>query len=296
MDTTNDGDVSCTETGPTHWKCPRCTFIVPVKFMRCTMCLEKQPRKKTFTPPLQQKEKGDTPPKTRKKRGNKTRREKRLREFNVQTEKEGVDCKRSKCYQHGRDRKMVDEHLNHLKKYLKPTKKRGDYTVHDVRRGLLMMVKGLGVREVEAETGVPDTSLRRNFCKCLGFHHRKGIKVSRSRWVNIEKKIANFELTKWGGSCRALLPDEEELIVCACEFAAKMCFPWSPLEVIRLAWNMMLKIKPGCPCPSRGWLRGFEKRWKDRLQKCKTSSIDPARAKQAREVVRDKVYENFIGN
>ena len=56
----------------------------------------------------------------------------------------------------------------------------------------------------------------------------------------------------------------------------------------------MRKLNPGCPCPGKGWLRGFEKRWKARLQKCKTSSIDPARAKATTEKVLDEGFKKYV--
>ena len=48
----------------------------------------------------------------------------------------------------------------------------------------------------------------------------------------METKIAGYQMSQWGGHLtgRALLPDEEELIVAACEFAAKLAFPWSPTD------------------------------------------------------------------
>ena len=102
-------------------------------------------------------------------------------------------------------------------------------------------------------------------------------------------------MSSWGGNSRRfLLPDEEELIVAACELAAKCCFPWTPDEVTRLAWSMMRKVNPGCAGPGKGWLRGFEKRWKARLQKCKTSSIDPARARAATEKVLNEGFKKYV--
>ena len=158
------------------------------------------------------------------------------------------------------------------------------------------MVKGQSAHSAERDTGVPHQSLRRNFAKCLGFNHSKYVNISPLRWPEMEKKIARYQIPHWGGSIagRLLLPDEEELIVATCELAAKMCFPWSPTEVTRLAWAMMLKLNPGCPCPGKGWLRGFESRWKRRLHKCKISSIDPARAKQANEQTMNECYEKYL--
>jgi len=72
-----------------------------------------------------------------------------------------------------------------------------------------------------------------------------------------------------------------------------MCFPWAPWEVTRLAWTMMQKLEPGCPCSTRSWLRCFEKRWAHHLQKCKTSSIDPKRAAQTTSEVWDTVFVKF---
>ena len=109
----------------------------------------------------------------------------------------------------------------------------------------------------------------------------------------LEKKIMQYQFASWGGHAKVLTNDEEELIVCAMEYAAKMCFPWSVTELIRLAWTMMKKLDPKHSCPTRSWVRGFEKRWRERLIKCKTSSIDPARASQANSYVRDAVFEKF---
>ena len=282
------------------WKCPDCTLLVPSKFYRCTVCLCRKPRRSnaaSFTPPMPETNEETTPESPKKsgkraKKKSKNNKRKAKRKVNFQEGKNS--SKKSKCYQKERISARVDKHLNSLKKSNKHKfKKRGDYDVHDVRRGLMVMLRGFSAHEAAKDVGVPVTSLRRNWTKCVGSVHRKG-KVSKAQWEVIEKKIANYDLQKWGGKCRKLLPDEEELIVCACEFAAKMCFPWSPLEVTRLGWNMMQKIKPGCPCPSRGWLRSFEKRWKARLAKCKSGSIDPARARAATPEVRDQVFENFV--
>ena len=157
------------------------------------------------------------------------------------------------------------------------------------------MVKGASAHSAERDTGVPHQSLRRNFEKCLGFSHSKFIKICPLRWPAMEETISRYEIPAWGGGKgRLLLPDEEQLIVATCELAAKMCFPWSPTEVTRLAWSMMKKVDPGCPCPGRGWLRGFEARWKTRLHKCKTSSIDPARARQANERVMNECFDKYV--
>ena len=163
-----------------------------------------------------------------------------------------------------------------------------------MRRGLWMLVKGASALQTQCDTGIPATSLKRNFYKCLGFHYSAHMKIHSQRWSTLESKIAQYTLQSWGGSFTHLLKDEEELIVSACEFAAQSCFPWSPFETTRLAWTMMQKLRPGCPSPGRGWLRGFEKRWAHRLQKCKTSSIDPCRARAASKKVRDEVFDKYV--
>ena len=51
----------------THWECPKCTLLCPVKFHRCTMCLYRRPRaKKPITPTLETGEERITPETQRK--------------------------------------------------------------------------------------------------------------------------------------------------------------------------------------------------------------------------------------
>ena len=123
----------------------------------------------------------------------------------------------------------VKERVNRemAKKNKPATRKRGEYNVYDVRRGMWLMVKGMSAHRAERDAGVPHQSLRHNFLKCLGFNHSKHIKICKLHWPAMEEKIAGYQLGQWGGHVdgRRLLPDEEELIVAACEFAAKLCFP-----------------------------------------------------------------------
>lgn len=276
----------------THWECPKCTMLCPVKHMRCTMCLFRQPRQKSFTPEIVEGNQNCTPEiqKPAKKRKKKSQRHLFKKQQQRSTAKEksvGVVLNT-----HERDRQRVNKAMETNKI---PSKKRGEYSIQDMRRALWCMVKGASAWQVWKEVGIPVNSLRRNFFKCLGFKPSKHHRIDKKRWAAIETKIARYEFAKWGGADKKrLLPDEEELIVSACEFAAQNCFPWSPYEITRLAWSMMKKMKKDCPCPGRGWLRGFEKRWANRLQKCKTSSIDPVRAKQATTKVRDEVYNKFV--
>ena len=243
-----------------------------------------------LTPEFSQKDDDNTPPVPSKK-GKKSKR--KIKKKSTKKNLQGAMLSGTK-----RERERVEKSMEKNQERLKKkrnTKKRGDYDVYDVRRGLWMMVKGSSARQAEKDTNVPERSLRRNFVKCLGFNHSKHSRISRTRRDVIEKKIANYELQSWGGAYKkVLLKDEEELIVCAAEFASKHCFPWSPHETTKLAWTMMRKIDPDAECPGRGWLRGFEKRWQHRLQRCKTSSIDPIRAKQATAEVRDEIYRKYV--
>ena len=277
-----------------QWECPKCTLLVTIKLLRCTLCDTRKPRSICATPDVDLTGETQTPEIQTKKAKFKGKR-KKLWEKPKQTNTKAPRITSLNSLT-ARTKERVNKKLAEKEKAkkLETKKKRGDYSIHDMRRGLWLMVKGASAHAVSRDVDIPHTSLRRNFLKCLGFNHTKHLQIGKHRWSKIEKKISNYEMAEWGGHRRMLLPDEEELIVAACELAAKYCFPWSPSEVIALGWSMMQKIKPGCPCPGKGWLRGFERRWKARLQKCKTSSIDPARAKQASTQVRDEGYNNYV--
>ena len=281
-----------------QWDCPRCTLLVPLKSLTCTVCGQRRPRgvhvPAVLTPEFPEKIQNEaTPPKINSKKKTTTKR--KLIDMTSTTTEVRKEKRTAKITTNVRVHQVAERLIQQQKTARQVmNKKRGEYTIDDVRRGMYMMVKGASARQAEKDVHVPMKSLRRNFFKCLGFRHSKHIRIAKNRWDQIEKKIAAYQLKEWGGHGKKVLTnDEEELIVCACEFAAKHCFPWSPSEVLKLAWSMMKKIKPGCPCPGRGWLRGFEKRWQQRLHKVKTGSIDPLRARQATAEVRDAVYDKY---
>lgn len=259
------------------------------------MCLTRKPRATSLTPP-------NPPSTTQKTPAKKKKKSKKKNVSSILSRETRKPVLSDLLKQNKRARSRVNRKLQmqaktkrkHQKKTNNNKSRNGGYTIDDVKRGLYMMVKGVNVQQTQADTKVPQNSLRRNFLKCLGFKYKPNPKISARRWPHIEKAIANYQLPGWGGSNMYLHRDEEELIVCACEYASNMAFPWSTDQVTSLAWTMMQKLKPGCPCPTKSWLAGFEKRWGGRIHKCKTGSIDAARAKQATAEVRDIVFNKFV--
>ena len=116
----------------THWECPKCTMLCPVKHMRCTMCLFRQPRQKSFTPEIVEGNQNCTPEiqKPAKKRKKKSQRHLFKKQQQRSTTKEksvGVVLNT-----HERDRQRVNKAMETNKI---PSKKRGEYSIQDMRRG-----------------------------------------------------------------------------------------------------------------------------------------------------------------
>ena len=170
---------------PTHWECPRCTLLCPVKFMRCTMCLFRKPRQKPETPPTATAPTTttpDIPPKNNKETT------KRQINFNTKKVNENVSGAAGILSSHKRVRDRVDKAMLESKKMRQNvTITRGDYTIEDMRSGLWQLVKGASLRQVQCDTKIPFSSLRRNFQKCMGFPHNSHVKISTRRWPELEK-------------------------------------------------------------------------------------------------------------
>ena len=107
-------------------------------------------------------------------------------------------------------------------------------------------------------------------------------------------QIKNFRLSSNGRS-QLLTHDEEELVVASLEFAYQRAFPWDQENLIALVTSMLAKHpKHKGKTPSRGWVRGFEKRWSHRLSKIKAATLGQDRAAKATEEVRDEVFRKFV--
>ena len=99
-----------------------------------------------------------------------------------------------------------------------------------------------------------------------------------------------------GQGKRLFTPHEELLIVEMLEVAAESAFPYnadaleaSALNIGKAAYGSRFALG------ARGnWRKGFEKRFKDRIAKVKSSSICQRRAAAATEEVRDKVFAHFM--
>ena len=63
------------------------------------------------------------------------------------------------------------------------------------------------------------------------------------------------------------------------------------MEVILLAWSMMIKVNP---CPCKGWLYCFEFCWKNYQHKCKISIIDSLRTKKVTTKVTNECFDKYV--
>ena len=188
-----------------HWDCPRCTLLVSLKNLRCPLCNTRKPRNLILTPilPIQKNSQKFTPP-IAKKSTKKTRAKKRKVQRIIDLSETQIKEKVKYLSTNKRAHEQTEKQMNKAaRKKVTINRRRGEYTIDDVKRGLYAMLKGSSARQAEKDVGVPMKSLRRNFVKCLGFKHSTHCRIARHRWDALEKKIASYELQVWGGHSSA---------------------------------------------------------------------------------------------
>ena len=98
------------------------------------------------------------------------------------------------------------------------------------------------------------------------------------------------------GQGKRLFTDHEELLLVEMlEMAAKQAFPYNAEALEASALNIgKAAYGSGFSLGKKGkWRYCFEKRWKARIEKVKSSSICQRRASAATEEVRDAVFQHF---
>ena len=176
-------------------------------------------------------------------------------------------------------------------------KKVKQYSTADIKNGLLALIQGKSKRAAsELCGGVPPTTLARHYKKLTGKPPSARVPLSKSARANYIEKLQTWEPAQMGQAKRIFLPHEELLIVQMLEVAAECAFPYNADALEATALNLGkaaygAKFSLGA-CGN--WRRGFERRWKHRLDKVKSSSISQVRASSANTKVRDRVFQHFI--
>ena len=112
----------------THWECPKCTLLCPVKSLRCTMCLYRRPRGQKPTTPTTRTEEDGITPENPVKFSKKTRRHKSKTKRHIGYRKQhGVSARKAKAKAitstTKRNRDRVDSGMQERKKKKKKNSK-----------------------------------------------------------------------------------------------------------------------------------------------------------------------------
>ncbi len=177
---------------------------------------------------------------------------------------------------------------------------RRSYTNEDVKIGLKLMVSGMSARKASKHTNlygnrVPRTTLQELWHQFFGVKANAQFKIDMRQQESMTRQVEhNFELPRYG-SQHYFLPDEESLIMTTIELAYERGFPWDVDNVLALATTMLQDLpKHRGKSITKGWLRGFRRRFKDRIALVKTCSLCQARADKATIQVRDECFQRFI--
>ena len=176
-------------------------------------------------------------------------------------------------------------------------KKIKSYSTTDIKNGLLALINGKSKRSAsELCGGVPPTSLVRHYQKLTSKRPNAKQPLTKAERVKYIEKLLTWEPALMGQAKRIFLPHEELLIVQMLEVAAECAFPYNKDALEATALNLGkaaygAKFTLGA-CGK--WRRGFERRWKHRIDKVKSSSISQVRASSAKTKVRDLVFQHFI--
>ena len=147
------------------------------------------------------------------------------------------------------------------------------YCTTDIKNGLLALIQGKSKRSAsELCGGVPPTTLVRHFLKLTGKRPNAKQPLTKSERAKYIAKLLTWEPQPMGQAKRIFLPHEELLMVQMLEVAAESAFPYNVDALEATAINLgKAAYGQGFTLGACGkWRRGFERRWKHRIDKVKS--------------------------
>ena len=169
---------------------------------------------------------------------------------------------------------------------------KGEYSIEHVRKALCGMIEGNSARKMEQFYRVPRSNLMRWFEQLTGARPNATQPLPKPKQEEFIEKAKHFRPLN-RNSRQYFMPDEEEMFVICLEEAHNAAFPYNRDALKHMATCSGKKLFGKDFQVGDTWVRGFEKRWKERLSRVKSSSIDRMRGKKATAEVRDAVFAKF---